>query len=215
MYAYYHCYNRHCDTRANYPLPDVHEEFVRFLSEASAKPHAIAHLKHYLRRINELIAAQSEDLRHKQDAETRRAQEQIKELIRLKVDQLISDEEFREQRSAISGRMVAPEVGGITELPRVDSVLRDLDSISEYLTNLPNAWERVAPQFQRRFQQIAIPDGYAVGSVGTAPKGRLLSFIAAPLPADTNGVPPVCDSWNQLAFEIQSLAVVFCESSML
>ncbi len=215
VYAYYHCYNRLCDTRANYPLREVHEEFVRFLSEASAGPHAMAHLKDSLRRINELFAAQSEDLRHRREAEGRRAQEQMKELIRLRVDRLISDEEFQEQRSAIAGRIEAPEPERTGESPRINSVLRDLDSISGYLTNLPSAWERVTPQFQRRFQQITIPDGYAVGSVGTAPKGRLLSFIAGSLPADTYVVPPVCESWNQLAFEIQSLAVVFRESSML
>jgi hypothetical protein len=111
--------------------------------------------------------------------------------------------------------MIAPEPEAVAETPQIDSVLRDVDSITDYLTNLPLAWERVMPQFQRRFQQITIPGGYAVGSVGTGPKGRLLSFIARPLPVDTYGVPPVCESWNQLVFEIHSLAVVFRESSML
>ena len=43
VYPYYHCFNRNCDYRANYPLDEVHEEFTQFLNEASANPHAIAH----------------------------------------------------------------------------------------------------------------------------------------------------------------------------
>lgn len=34
-YAYYHCFNKACDLRANYPLDQVHGEFLSFLNEAS------------------------------------------------------------------------------------------------------------------------------------------------------------------------------------
>ena len=54
-YAYYHCHNRLCDIRASFTLDEVHEEFSRFLADASATPHAIVHLKQSLRKILSLI----------------------------------------------------------------------------------------------------------------------------------------------------------------
>jgi hypothetical protein len=100
----------------------------------------------------------------------------------------------------------------IPDAKKVESALVDLDAVSGYLTNLAGAWNRVVPQYQRWFQQIMIPAGYAVGAVGTAQKGRLLSFLTAPLPVDTNLVPPVWERWNQLSEEIGRLAVLFQES---
>jgi hypothetical protein len=191
----------------------VHEEFAQFLSEASAKPHAIEHLKDYLRRINQLAASEAGEMRHRREADSKRAQEQMKELIRMKVDKLISDEEFHEQRRAIVERIaLSGSVDEALDAGRLDSILSDLDAVSGYLMNLADAWKRVSPDFQRRFQQITIPAGYSVGAIGTAQKGRILSFIGSSLPEDTYLVPPACESWNQLVGEISGLAEVFRES---
>lgn len=208
-YAYYHCHNRRCDVRANYTLDEVHDEFSRFLDGASANTHAISHLKAYIRRIDQLAATQIEQAERRKEAERARAQIHMKELIRMKVENLISDEEFQEQRRTLSADL-AP-AGPLDEVPdsvRIEAALLDLDSVSGYLKNLPDAWRAVTPENQRWFQQIMIPAGYAVGHVGTAEKGRLLSFFSTPLPVDTYSVPPVGESWNQLLEEIGRLALV-------
>jgi DNA invertase Pin-like site-specific DNA recombinase len=211
-YAYYHCHNRRCEIRANYTLDEVHSEFSRFLAGASATPHAISHLKHYLRQIMDAAATDVERELHRKELERTRAQEHMKELIRMRVENLISDEEFQEQRSHISSQAGLTESGGIIpDNKQVESALVDLDAVGGYLTDLAGAWDRVAPQFQRWFQQIMIPAGYQVGDVGTAQKGRLLSFLASPLPVGTDLVPPVGESWNQLLQEIGRLAKVFEE----
>lgn len=209
-YAYYHCHNRNCDLRASYTLDEVHEEFAGFLASASANDHAIAHLKAYLRRIDRLAATQIEQERRRKEAERARAQEHMKELVRLKVENLISDEEFQEQRRVLSTQLTP--AGASEEIPdseRIETALLNLDTVSGYLRNLPVAWKRVTPENQRWFQQTMIPAGYAVGQVGTAQKGRLLSFFSTPLPVDTDSVPPVGESWNQLLTEIDRLAMVF------
>jgi DNA invertase Pin-like site-specific DNA recombinase len=213
-YPYYRCFNRHCDDWDSHPQSEVHEEFARFLSNASPKPHAIAHLKHYLRRINELAVAQIDHVRLKRESEIQRAGEQMKELIRMKVDRMISDEEFQQGRIAIENRSTPKSDAPMLEAEQADSVLSDLDAVTGYLTDLSDSWLRVAPQFQRRFQQVMIPAGYSVGSVGTASKGRLLSFLTTPLPVDTYLVPSAWESWNQLATEVQALAQVFREPGM-
>jgi site-specific DNA recombinase len=212
-YAYYHCHNRRCDIRANYTLGEVHEEFSRFLAQASVEKHAISHLKHYLRRIGALAAAQVErDLRRK-ESEQARVQEQMKELVKMRVEKLISDEEFQEQRVMLAANIESGyESVEAPDREKIESVLVDLDSVSGYLMNLADAWGRVVPRYQRWFQQIMIPAGYAVGEVGTSQKGRLLSFFRSALPVDTYLVPPVWESWNQLSEEIGRLAVLFQES---
>jgi site-specific DNA recombinase len=212
-YAYYHCHNRRCDVRANYTLDEVHNEFSQFLAGVNVHPHAIWHLKSCLRRIDELATAQAERDERRRENERAQAQRHMKELVRMKVENLISDEEFQEQRSVLSAQLATAETPREIPTPeRIDSALYDLDAIGKKLANLPDAWRSVTPENQRWFQQIMIPAGYAVGQVGTARKGCLISFLNAPLPVDTHLVPPVGESWNQLLEEIGRLAQVFREA---
>lgn len=208
-YGYYHCNNRRCDVRGYHPLDEVHEEFAQFLDGASASSHAIEHLKDYIRQINEQVRSQANTLEQRREAENRRRAEQVRELIRMKMENLITEGEFLEQRKILAQAMASKPGGEFTDPGAIDSALADVDKVTPYLRSLGNAWKRVKPQFQRRFQQLLIPGGYAVGNVGTAPKGHLLSFLALSLPADTHVVPPVGESWNQLLDEIGRLAAVF------
>jgi site-specific DNA recombinase len=212
-YPYYHCASRTCEARGYYPLADVHDEFAGFLAQSNANPHSLAHLREFVRKIGGSWGQQADLFRAKRALAEKRAQEQLQELIRMKMDRLISDDEFRIQRTALAERPAEPGAPGTPKPFNVDSVLLDLELIGDRLINLVNTWKDVATQFQRRFQQIVIPGGYVVGSVGTAQKGCLLSFIESPLPVDTNEVPPTWESWNQLMEEIQSLAVIFGENS--
>ena len=128
----------------------------------------------------------------------------------MKMEQLISDDEFRAQRLLLSDRLTGSG-GNPGSEAKPESVLNDLDTICAPLMHLDEAWENVPTDFKRRFQQIAIPAGYIYGRVGTAQKGRLLSFIESPDAANTNGVPLMGQSWNQLAEEIKAFAAIFRE----
>jgi hypothetical protein len=191
----------------------VHDEFQGFLAQSSTNAHSLAHLREFVREIGRAWGQQADTLRTKRELAERRAKEQLQELIRMKVDRLISDDEFRIQRTALAGHQGKPDAIGADKPFGVDAVLRDLELVGDRLINLVDAWKHVATRFQRRFQQITIPEGYIFGRVGTAQKGRLLSFLESPLPVDTNAVPPTWESWNQLMEEIQSLAVIFGENN--
>jgi DNA invertase Pin-like site-specific DNA recombinase len=213
VYPYYHCLSRSCDAHGYYPLAEVHEEFAGFLAHSNANAHSLAHLRESVREIGKTWGQQADLLRSKNELAERRAKEQLQELIRMKMDRLISDDEFRLQRTALAERPAGPDVFENHKPRSVDAVLRDLDLVGDRLFNLADAWKHVATRFQRRFQQIVIPGGYIFGRVGTAQKGCLLSFIESPLPVDTNGVPSTWESWNQLMEEIQSFAGIFKESN--
>lgn len=209
-YPYYRCFNRGCDIHTNYPLAEVHQEFAGFLSNASANPHAIAHLQECLLRINRLVVSQADEFANEKEVSKLRSEDRLKELIRLKLENLISDEEFQKHRGEtlqhLESAFAVPTPENIT------SAVTDLDSVSGHLMNLADAWKQIAPQFQRRFQQMVIPAGYQVGAVETAQRGRLLSFFGSPLPVDTRLVPPAWKTWNQLTEEICGLAEIFRES---
>jgi DNA invertase Pin-like site-specific DNA recombinase len=213
IYPYYHCFRRDCDNRGNYPLADVHREFARFLDATSADRHSVAHLREYVRKVGESWKGQNQALREKRKVEAKRAQEQLQQLIRMKMEQLITDNEFRTQRLLLERQLVEFEGGSPEDGIKPESVLNDLDTICVPLMHLADAWEAVPTSFQRRFQHLTLPAGYVFGRVGTAQKGRLFSLIGSPLPVDTNLVPPVGESWNQLADEIKAFAMIFRESS--
>ena len=212
VYPYYHCHLRSCDNPGNYPLTDVHREFVRFLDATSADRHSFAHLREYVRKVGESWVGTNRALQEKREAEAKRAHEQLQQLIRMKMEQLITDEEFRTQRLLLAGRLAELEGGTSESGAKPESVLNDLDTICGPLMHLADTWEAIPTNFKRRFQHITLPAGYVFGSVGTAQKGRLLSFIESPLPVDTNGVPPVGESWNQLAEELRAFAMILGES---
>jgi DNA invertase Pin-like site-specific DNA recombinase len=209
VYPYYHCFRRDCDNHGNYPLADVHREYVRFLDETSADRHSFAHLREYVRKIGESWVENRHTSKEKQAAEAKSAQAQLLQLIRMKMEELITDEEFRAQRLILNKRLATLDSGTCETEAKPESVLNDLDAICAPLMHLADAWLAVPITFQRRFQHLTLPAGYVFGRVGTADKGHLLSFLESSLPVDTNEVPPTSESWNQLAEEIKAFAMIF------
>jgi DNA invertase Pin-like site-specific DNA recombinase len=212
VYPYYHCFRRNCDNRGNYPLADVHREFAKFLEATSADRHSFAHLREYIRKVGESWVGESRAFEERREVEAKRVHEHLQQLIRMKMEQLITDDEFRAQRLLLAGSLVELEGDTSKSETKPESVLNDLDTICAPLMRLADAWERVPINFQRRFQHITLPAGYVFGRVGTAPKGRLLSFIESSETTYTSGVPPIGESWNQLAEEIKAFAMIFRES---
>jgi len=212
VYPYYHCVRQNCDNRGNYSLADVHREFIQFLATRSADRHAIAHLRDYVRKAVESWEGTNTVLRERQEVEAKRAHEQLGQLIRMKMEQLISDDEFRAQRLLLSNRLA--ESGGTPRSEaKPETLLNDLDVISAPLMQLAQAWDGVQADFRLRFQRMVLPAGYAFGRIGTAQTGRLLSFIESSDTTNTNGVPLIGQSWNQLAEEIKAFAAIFREAS--
>jgi DNA invertase Pin-like site-specific DNA recombinase len=214
IYPYYHCTRRNCDQHGYYALDEVHEEYAQFLAEVSPKRHALSHLREHIRGIAADWKAGRATIAEKRAADGKRVETELQQLIRMKMADLITDEEFRAQRMILSERLAEGGTGNAEPAADPDSVLRDLDLICKPLTRLADTWRAVPIEYQRRFQHITLTKGYIVGRVGTASKGHILSFFESGLPVDTNVVPPVGESWNQLIEEIMSLASIFKESSI-
>jgi site-specific DNA recombinase len=209
-YAYYHCFNRTCDPRGSYAHPIVHREFTRFLYAASSGPDAIRRLKACVARAAAASAEGERMLAESRAIEAGRLRAQQQQLIRMRMEQLVNDEEFVAQRAVLSTRLA--EIDPRKEDSRVanaEAVLNSLDRICAPLMDLRAWWNRMPVENQRRFQLIALPAGYVFGRVGTAPRGRLFSLLATLSTTKSHGVPPVGLCWNQLAIEVESMVNIF------
>jgi len=145
--------------------------------------------------------------------EIKRIKDQQQQLVRMKMDQLITDEEFIAQRSILTSRLSELEAQLAERAVDVDAVLGNLDHICSPLMDLGEAWESVLVGFQRRFQLLLLPGGYVLGRVGTAQRGRLFSLLGQSNASQSTWVPLTGQSWNQLAEEIEAFAAIFRETS--
>jgi hypothetical protein len=213
-YPYYHCTRQGCDQHGYYALEEVHGEYAQFLHQVNPNRHALSHLREHIRSFATDWKTERATIAEKRAADCKRAQAELQQLIRMKMTDLITDEEFRKQRLILSERLVESGTSNSKAIADPGSVLGDLDIICKPLTRLADTWKAIPIKYQRRFQHITLPKGYVVGLVGTASKGHILSFFEALRPEVTNGVPPVGESWNQLMEEIMSLASIFKESSI-
>ena len=213
VYLYYRCFNKSCDCYGNYPQEAVHAEFLSFLASINPTPSVVSRLKRCLRievnTSNEFRAT----VLAKNAVDRKRLEEQNRQLIRMKMDQLISDQEFMTQRTVLTSRIQELDVQEGQDPINSDSVLQAIDEISAQLMDLGRAWKSVNTEMKRRFQLLALPSGFVVGRVATAQRGRLFDQLTRLRTPKTSLVPPTGLSLNQLAEEVQAFAALFRENS--
>jgi site-specific DNA recombinase len=213
VYPYYHCFRKGCDPRGNYPLSSVHREFVSFLDDASPDVRIIDKVRRWVAQASAETAEASHTLNERCAREMNRLKDQQQQLIRMKMDQLITDKEFVAQRALLVTRLTELEAQEVEHTANADAVLGNIDRICAPLMHLGTTWQSLAVEFQRRFQLIALPTGYVCGSVGTAEKGRLFSLLATSNTSKSHLVRLTGLYWNQLAEEVAAFASLFCEAS--
>jgi hypothetical protein len=213
IYPYYRCFSKSCDCYGNYPQPAVHAEFLSFLASVSPSRTAMSRLRQCLSKAAHAWIGDSDTLHEKRILERKRIAEQQQQLIRLKMEQLISDEEFMAQRTVLTARIQELDGQEVENPIDPDSILHNLDAICAQLIDLGGAWQHVSIEMKRRFQLLALPSGFVVGRVATAQKGRLFEVLTLLRTSKTNLVPPAGLSWNQLAEEIEAFAALFRESA--
>ena len=139
----------------------------------------------------------------------KRLKEQQQQLIRMKMEQLITDEEFVAQRSVLDGQLANLGRQEPDNDEKVESTIEGIQSICQPLMKLGESWAGLPIKKQRGFQQLALPAGYVFGQIGTAQKGRLFSLISRVDTRESSWVPLEGLSWNQLAEEIIAFSAIF------
>src|SRR5207244_4230200 len=91
---------------------------------------------------------------------------EIKELIRMRAQGLISDQEFVAEKAVLAKKQLSLEI-------KSDSISSyeiqgNLDRIVAPLSDLPSTWEHLPIAKKRRFQHYVLPVGFTAGEIGTA-----------------------------------------------
>ncbi len=206
-YPYYHCGNRVCPLRGKtLPTRSIHKEFEALLV-------SICHREGFEKNLGQMIidsAVQQEAIQKTQQERKRGAMNRLKrekqELIRMRTQSLITDEEFTAQRSVLLARGAAV-VGSMTQVKvNADEIRERIRKIIEPLTNLFATWKALPDALQRRFQRLVLPVGFVAHESRTAELGLLFSTFRAFSRGETIGVAPTCKSWNQIYGELQAFS---------
>ena len=192
-YPYYRCFNHTCPTLTYRRTEVVHEEFTGFLA-------SIAPDRKTLDRIAEqvIIAAQrrskaSRAIKERKRLEIERLDDQQQQLIKMRMEKLITDDEFLAERARLTQRRVELQGSGSAAAGTAidqEGATSQLDEICDPLMNLAATWLDISPELKQRFQRLIFPAGFVVEEIGTADLGCLFSTFRASGGRESNLVPP-------------------------
>lgn len=208
-YPYYRCFNAVCGRPGNYRAETVHDEFANFLTSITPDMKTLTKLSDALMRMAENRAAISNALATQRHQQHERLEHQQQQLIQMKFDGLLTNDEFMTQKTRIARQLreldAQGEIGWMDERQLTSLI----DKVSAPLTRLPATWIDMPLAFKPRFQKTILPDGFAVGRIRTAQTSCLFSTfyqLENQIPAD---VPPEGQFWNRLTRELQEFVELF------
>jgi DNA invertase Pin-like site-specific DNA recombinase len=207
-YPYYLCLRRQCSKRGkSLPAAGVHREFTAFLGEIAPRPPLIKKISD---TVIDIVKEETEGrLAQRQQRRQRITQvhAQITELIDMRAQHLITNEEFIERKEALTAQRLALE---IQEHQSTDSarVQANLERIMRPLSDLQDTWSALPPNLRARFGRLMLPGGFLVGKTRTADLGLLFSVFRASATATSSEVPLACVPSNPIISEIQAFSEV-------
>ena len=212
-YPYYLCSLRSCARRGkSLPTAAVHAEFTSFLDEIAPRPKLIHKIGE---RVVKMAEQDERDVSMQRQRRRKRAgqlETEANELIRMRAQNLISNEEFLVQKRRLADQRMALE-SQARKSTDLAQVLADLEQITEPLSDLRATWMSLKPPSRSRFDHLILPGGFMIGNIRTADMGLLFSTFRASAPADSSGVPLPCVRSNRLISEIHEFREVICSTA--
>src|ERR1039458_5598173 len=203
-YPYYVCQGKSCAKHGkSHPAARVHEEFEELLD--SVAPHA-----DIMERVADLLAEEIQEYQADRAARTanrkvraERLDRELQELIRMRAQALITDQEFTRQRRMIADQRSALQGRSGGQTIDVAEVREHFQEISMPLVQLRRTWQTIQPPFRRRFERLVLPTGFVIGQSRTAPLGGLFSFLGGFTHADSSVEPHGCVRSNRIIPDIR------------
>ena len=190
-YAYYHCRNKSCDNRGqSYSAPDLHDNFAAFLDQVAPRPELLRALGEKIVRDVEADGAARESRRKRQRERVGSLDSELHELVRMRAQGLITDQEFVAQRQIVTGQRNAVEARDNSNAITAAQIREDLVKILAPLEQLKNTWKALLPAARIRFERWLLPVGFVNGQIQTAELGLFFRLLGGF--GDTNSVrvPP-------------------------
>ncbi|MGB8988731.1 MAG: recombinase family protein [Candidatus Sulfotelmatobacter sp.] len=209
-YPYYSCFHRTCPHAMYERTEEVHKEFSGFLQSITPRPEDVERLAEYIVSAAKDRSRAASELANRRQRESQRLVEQKEQLIRMRMEQMITDGEFLAQRAMLSSREREVESSPMHGVVNEEQSRANLGIISEPLGNLENTWKSLPPLLQKRFQQSILPAGFVVGRIRTADITCLFSFLGRSKRTKSHVVPLTGQFWNQLEKEISIFSGIVC-----
>jgi site-specific DNA recombinase len=209
-YPYYLCPQKQCALRGkSVPAGRVHDEFTSFLDEIAPRPQLISEIADRVVKI-----AEQDKQNHASQQQRRRKtlgqlEAQIGELIRMRAQNLVTDQEFLWQKQRLAAQRIGLEAypEEISDLARIRA---DLQQITKPLAALRATWGALEPRLRLRFDHLILPGGFSIGKIRTADLGLLFSVLRASVRMKSGEVHLACGSSNLLFLEIHEFAGIVC-----
>ncbi len=208
-YPYYLCSQKKCVKRGkSMPAPKVHDEFLSFLDEIAPRPELIDEIAERVITLAEEVQQSRSNQKQRRRKSIGQLETQVGELIRMRAQQLISNDEFLLQKQRLVAQRMALEATP-DEIIDGARIRADLQRITKPLTELRATWEALNPRLRLWFDHIMLPGGFSIGKIRTADLGLLFSTFRASAPMVSGGVPLTCASSNRIISEIFEFAKIF------
>jgi hypothetical protein len=146
--------------------------------------------------------------------EIQRVDRQIEELVRMRASGLITDEEFRSQKSRFLDRRHSFQSKARDNPVDVEEIPRNVVQIEELLLEPVETWHAMTPTENRRFQQLLLPVGFFNGRIGTAEKARICGLFRASTDPKSYLVAQTVQTWNRIVDEIRGLAEILRDRTL-
>jgi DNA invertase Pin-like site-specific DNA recombinase len=207
-YPYYRCSQRACSFGTSFQTGLVHDEFVSFLRSISPDREEILRLSENIVRSARQRTTERRAIHDRHKVEVERLKKRQEQLLQMRMDQIITSEQFLTYNSTISRRLIA-----LTEkqdIPQDESRILDrIEEIVAPLTHLEEAWLSLPPGLKQRFQRMILPVGYVMGEIGTAEMSCFFSTFQRTRGRESTVVALGGQMLNQLCDNIQVLSDIF------
>lgn len=211
-YPYYCCFSTGCAHRKSYGVQPLHDEFSAFLDSIAPKPELAEKLGELVILTAKERQASVDVRKERKKTELARLDRQIQELIRMRAQSLITDQEFLAQKSVLSERKFALEGTPTPGRFNPERLRAELSEITMPLAKLPDTWQALQPPFRRRFERLVLPVGFVNGEIRTAELGLLFRAFGGLADGKTNEVALTGKFSNRIIEEIQAFAAVLRRS---
>ncbi|MBI5072146.1 recombinase zinc beta ribbon domain-containing protein [Candidatus Falkowbacteria bacterium] len=159
-YAYYHCKKRGCQLYGKtIPKEDLEADFIALLERVKPTEDAI--------KLFREIALDKWETKHKEyNADAERLQEKVdelngelRELISMKSKNLITEEQFLEQKYPLDEATIAAKVALSEARIEEWDIEAAVSYATQFMTDLPRQWRDYSLQQKHQFQHLVFPEG--------------------------------------------------------
>ena len=187
----------------SYPASGVHKEFESLIESLTPTENTLRDLGERLIRAIDRRHAEQEFFNARRRDSVKGLNRQLDELIKMRTQGLVNDEEFIHQKKIILSRRYDVESKNVP-VDDLEEVRTTFSALVTPLVRLRETREAMNPAIRRRFDRIMLPVGFKNKNSRTAELGLVFSTIGKSAHSDSPEVALSSEKLNHIIAEIQA-----------